>query len=331
MAREIATHLGTDHHELIVRADAVNRMPMMIQHLGEPMADNSIMPTFYVSEFARTQVTVALTGDGGDESFAGYRRFYQIRRAQWLAQHGLTPLWRGLRRSSIALEAALKPSRKHKRFPASRADEILGMQGVDGYKHLLAFYSDTEKAGILSPDLHAAIGQSRTTQYLAGHLSADGDDLLNRYLKLEINTYLPEDILFKVDIASMANSLECRSPFLDHELVEFAFSLPGHYKLSTRGRHKHILKEAFKDWLPVGFMDRPKKGFSVPLGRWLREDLSDRMRDVLVDRARLSPWFKQTEITRYVDEHLAGRQAHSTRLWPLLVLAQWVDQFNVQI
>jgi asparagine synthase (glutamine-hydrolysing) len=203
------------------------------------------------------------------------------------------------------------------------------MQGVDGYKHLLAFYSDTEKAGILSPDLHAAIGQSRTTQYLAGHLSADGDDLLNRYLKLEINTYLPEDILFKVDIASMANSLECRSPFLDHELIELAASLPGSYKLSARGRHKHILKEAFKDWLPPGFMDRPKKGFSVPLSKWLREDLAPMMQDLLIGQKRLAPWFQQKTVERYVTEHVNGVAGHSTRLWPMFVLALWIERFKV--
>ena len=146
-----------------------------------------------------------------------------------------------------------------------------------------------------------------------------------------MTTYLPEDILFKVDIASMANSLECRSPFLDHRLIEFAASLPGHYKLSAAGRHKHILKEAFKDWLPAGFMDRPKKGFSVPLSRWLKEDLADMLRDTLVDKRTLAPWFRQDVTERYVAEHLSGRGSHSTRLWPLLVLALWVERFRVPI
>ena len=146
-----------------------------------------------------------------------------------------------------------------------------------------------------------------------------------------MTTYLPEDILFKVDIASMANSLECRSPFLDHRLIEFAASLPGRYKLSALGRHKHVLKEAFRDWLPAGFMDRPKKGFSVPLGRWLKEDLAGMVRDVLVDKHLLAPWFRQQEVERTVDEHLSGRGSHSTRLWPLLVLALWVERFGVPV
>jgi asparagine synthase (glutamine-hydrolysing) len=330
-AREIANYLGSDHNEMMVKADAVDIMPKMIDHLGEPLADNSVMPTYYVSQFARSQVTVALTGDGGDEVFAGYRRFYQIRRAEWLARRGLTPLWRGLRRSTIAIEGQLRASRRGRRFPASRADEILGMHGREAYKHLLAFFPDADKERMMTPALRQAIGTSNTTAYLEAHFDASGKDTLNRYLKLDMTTYLPEDILFKVDITSMANSLECRSPFLDHKLIEFAASLPGHYKLSAGGRHKHILKEAFKDWLPDGFMNRPKKGFSVPLSRWLKNDLSGMLRDVLVDKRVLAPWFRQDMVGRMVDEHLSGTAAHSSRLWPLLVLALWVERFRVPV
>ena len=155
--------------------------------------------------------------------------------------------------------------------------------------------------------------------------------MLNRYLHLDMNSYLPEDILFKVDIASMATSLECRSPFLDHKLIEFAATLPGHYKLSPRGRHKHILKEAFREWLPAGFMDRPKQGFSVPLGRWLKENLGELMRESLVSRRILAPWVRQEVVTRQVEDHLAGRAAHGNRLWALFVLAMWVDRFRVPL
>jgi asparagine synthase (glutamine-hydrolysing) len=330
-AREIATHLGTEHHEMTVKADAVAIMPMMIDHLGEPLADNSVMPTYYVSRFARTGVTVALTGDGGDEVFAGYRRFYQIRRLEWLSRRGLLPLWRGLRRLTVAFEDSARPGRPRRKFPSTRADEMLALEGLARYKHLLAFYSDPEKKAMLTPELRARIGGSRTTEYLTQHFQVPGDDVLNRYLYLDLTTYLPEDILFKVDIASMANSLECRSPFLDHKLIEFAATLPGGYKLSPTGRHKHVLKEAFAGWLPRGFMDRPKKGFSVPLTRWLREDLAGMMRDTLVSRKTLSHWFRQEEVERYVAEHVSGRVSHSTRLWPLLVLALWVERFRVTV
>jgi asparagine synthase (glutamine-hydrolysing) len=328
-AREIANYLGTEHHEMTVKADAVDIMPRMIDHLGEPLADNSVMPTYYVSQFARSGVTVALTGDGGDEVFAGYRRFYQMRRLEWMAKRGLTPAWSGLRRLTIALENLSRPEKRGRRFPATRADEVLAMEGLERYKHLLAFFPDTEKEQLLTPHLRERIGKSNTTEYLAGHFGPASGDRLNRYLYLDLTTYLPEDILFKVDVASMANSLECRSPFLDHKLIEFAAALPGDYKLSRTGRHKHILKQAFADWLPKGFMDRPKKGFSVPLSRWLKEDLGDMMRDTLVSRKTLAAWVRQDVVERYVDEHLSGRGSHSSRLWPLFVLALWVERFKV--
>ena len=330
-AREVASHVGTEHREMMVKADAVSIMPDMIDHLGEPLADNSVMPTFYVSQFARTGVTVALTGDGGDEVFAGYRRFYQIRRLEWLARHGMLPVWRGLRRLTVALENRARPHRRRKPFPSTRADEMLTLDGLARYKHLLAFFPDGEKERLFTPGLRECIGRSATNDYLAAHFGRSGEDTLNRYLYLDLTTYLPEDILFKVDVTSMANSLECRSPFLDHRLIEFAASLPGHYKLSATGRHKHILKEAFADWLPRGFMDRPKKGFSVPLARWLKEDLGELMRETLISRRTLAHWFRQDAVERYVEEHLSGRGSHSTRLWPLLILAIWVERFRVSL
>jgi asparagine synthase (glutamine-hydrolysing) len=328
-AREIATHLGTEHHEMMVQADAAAIMPKMIDHLGEPLADNSVMPTYYVSKFARGGVTVALTGDGGDEVFAGYRRFYQIRRMEWLARRGLIPLWRGVRRLAVAVENRTHPGRPPRRFPATRADEMLALDGVRRYQHLLAFFSDEEKESMVTPYFRRRAGRPDAAAYLAAHFERPGDDVLNRYLYLDLTTYLPEDILFKVDVTSMASSLECRSPFLDHKLIEFAFALPARYKLSAGGRHKHILKEAFAGWLPRGFMDRPKKGFSVPLARWLKGELADMMRETLVARKTLSRWFRQEQIERYVDEHVSGRASHTNRLWPMFVLALWMERFKV--
>jgi len=129
----------------------------------------------------------------------------------------------------------------------------------------------------------------------------------------------------------MANSLECRSPFLDHRLIEFAATLPGDYKLSRAGRHKHILKEAFRDWLPAGFMDRPKQGFSVPLARWLREDLGDMLRETLLVRQTLAPWFRQDAVRQQVEDHMAGRTSNAMRLWAMFVLALWIERYQVAI
>ncbi len=331
-AREVARHFGTEHHEMTVQPAAVDLLPRLIEHLGEPMADNSLMPTYYVSEFAKKSVTVALTGDGGDEVFAGYRRFYHMRRAETLAKWGLTPLWRSARRLTVAVENLTHPGKPRRRFPASRADEMLGLSGAESYKHLLAFYTDAEKRDLVTARFAGASGQSATTAYLAQALArAGGADPLNRWLYVDQSTYLPEDILFKVDIASMANSLECRSPFLDHQLIEFACSLPGSYKLTGAGRHKHILKEAFRDWLPPGFMDRQKQGFSVPLANWVKNDFGPMLRERLLERKALAPWFKQDAVERMVEEHLSGRASHSNRLWSLLVLSQWVESFKVPL
>ncbi len=331
-AREVARHLGTDHHEMTVQPAAVDLLPQLVEHLGEPMADNSVMPTYYVSAFARKSVTVALTGDGGDEVFAGYRRFYHMRRAEALGKWGLTPLWRGSRRLTLALENLTHPGRARRRFPASRADEMLDLAGAGRYKHLLAFYTDSEKRSLETPEFARAAGGAGTSDYLERALArAAAADPLNRWLYVDQSTYLPEDILFKVDVASMANSLECRSPFLDHQLIEFACSLPGAYKLTRAGRHKHILKEAFKEWLPPGFMQRQKKGFSVPLAQWIRNDFGPILRERLVAQKTLAPWFRQDVVERMVDEHISGRGAHSNRLWSLLVLSQWVTSFEVPL
>src|SRR5262249_54145746 len=170
-AKDIATHLGTEHHEMMVKADAVDVMPKMIDHLGEPLADNSVMPTYYVSKFARTGVTVALTGDGGDEAFAGYRRFYQIRRMEWLGRHGLIPLWRGVPRTAVAVQTAPHPGRPTRTFPATRADQALELGGAARYQHLLAFFSDEEKEDMVTPYFRERAGRPKAQAYFAAHFS----------------------------------------------------------------------------------------------------------------------------------------------------------------
>lgn len=328
-ARQIAEHLETDHREMVVHPDAVEMLPKLVEHYGEPLADNSAMPTYYVSRFARDHVTVALTGDGGDETFAGYRRFYQAAQLDRIDARGLMPLWRWLRRVTVALENRARPEKGRAPFPSTRVDEATFLKGIDRYKHLLAFYPDPEKQAVMTPEFRARVGLSRTSDYLSSHLArAEGADGINRYLYLDMVTYMPDDILFKVDIASMLPSLECRSPFLDHELIEFAASLPGSYKLHGN-RGKYILKEAFKDWLPPGFMERGKMGFSAPLPGWLRRDLAPLIRERLLGERRLAPLVRQDVVARYVKEHGSGRTSHSKRLWPLLVLAEWVERFRV--
>jgi asparagine synthase (glutamine-hydrolysing) len=327
-ARQVAHHLGTDHHEMIVRPNAVELLPELVAHFGEPLADNSALPTYYVSKFARQSVTVALTGDGGDETFGGYRRFYHAALVDSLARWHLLTMWRGIRRLTAFVENLGNSERRQ--FPSSPKDEILFLPEVERYKHLLAFFSDAEKQSLFTAGFRAQVGQSQTEEYLAAHLKETREaDGINRYLLLDLRTYLPEDILFKVDISSMLNSLECRSPFLDHQLIEFVASLPGSYKLKPPHGHKHLLKETFKDWLPTGFMNRNKMGFSAPMPDWLRNELAPLMRERLLVEKSLSPWIQQQQVQNYVEEHLTGKKSHSKHLWLLLVLAEWVRQFNI--
>lgn len=329
-ARQVASHLGTDHHEEICRPDAVDLLPRLVQHLGEPFADSSILPTFYVSRFARRDVTVALTGDGGDEAFAGYRRHHHLWRVETLDRLGLTPLWRQLRRATVAVENRFRGPGRRRAFPYSAADQMLDLRGAERLRHLVAYYPESDKAKLVTPDFRERAGNT-TLEPLAAAWERYGrsKDALSRWLCVDATTYLPNDILTKVDIASMAVSLECRSPFLDHKVLEFAASLPAGYKLTPRGRSKHILKEAFKDWLPPGFLERRKMGFSAPTPNWLRGELAPMMRESLLGSPVLGTWFNREAIAHYLDEHISGRSAHTKRLWPLLCLALWADRFGV--
>lgn len=329
-ARQVAQHLGTDHQEEICRPDAVDLLPKLIGHLGEPFADNSILPTYYVSRFARQDVTVALTGDGGDEAFAGYRRHHHIWRVETLDRLGLVPAWRGLRRATVALENRFNSERRQRVFPYTQADQMLTLEGAERFRHLIAYYPEADKAALVSAEFRRLAGDTTLEPLREAWERTDGSqDALNRWLYVDTTTYLPNDILAKVDIASMAVSLECRSPFLDHKVLEFAASLPGSYKLTPRGRSKHILKEAFKEWLPPGLLDRKKMGFSAPTPKWLREDLAPMMRDVLMTNPALGEWFDRKTIGHFMEEHLSGRKSYSKRLWPLLCLAIWVERFGV--
>jgi len=330
-AREVARHLGTEHHEFIVRADAAAALPQLIEHLGEPLADDSILPTYFVSRETRRHVTVALTGDGGDESFAGYRRFYQIELLERIERLGLLPIWRGLRRATVALENRLRGGGRAP-FPASRADQALYLQGLHRYLHLLAHFTLEERHALYTPEFRQAAGEAAALAFVQQrHAATLGADPLTRYLLLDLTTFLPEAVLAKVDIASMQNSLECRSPFLDHELVELAASLPAHWKLRFRQQHKHILRRAFAAWLPPGLFDRPKQGFSAPLALWLKHQLQPLAQRRLIDERALARLIRQREIERIVQGHFCGTAPSGRRVWALLVLAEWLRIMRVAL
>jgi asparagine synthase (glutamine-hydrolysing) len=314
-AATVARHLGTDHRELIVRPDATSMLNRLVWHYNEPFADSSALPTMAVAALARTEVTVALNGDGGDEAFVGYERYLALDAAGRL--DALPQSARRLMAAGTALLPAGEPktwSYRVRRFGATLAD------------------SPFERFASWSSVFDAAMRRRLTR----GRFTAASENLLSPFfvdgegarpveaaVRADVHLYLPDDLLVKMDIASMAHSLEVRSPFLDHEIVEFAASLP--LSLKLRGKTlKYLLRKAFADLLPSAILARPKMGFGVPIDRWFRNELRELAYDVLLDsRAVGRGYFEPAELHRYLDEHSSGRAHHHHRLWALLILELW--------
>ncbi len=321
-AREAARALGTEHHELTVEPDALSILPKLIWHYDEPFADSSAIPMMYLSEMTRRKVTVALSGDGGDELFAGYDRYRAVR-------FGITfdRLPRPLR--------ALLTSRLWQKIPASvqqrsfrrRLKRLLAELGKPPERRYLRWISiyDTERRRDLYTDgFRAAVGDVDSADVLLeAYAACPSRDFVTRTSCADVLTYLPCDILTKVDIASMAYSLESRCPFLDHRVAELAARMPIELK-QTPQQGKKILIETFSDLLPASIQRRSKMGFGVPLDHWFRNELRPLLLDALLDRRALERgYFNPTAVKRLIDEHLEGRWDHSYRLWALLVFEMW--------
>jgi asparagine synthase (glutamine-hydrolysing) len=322
-ARRVADRWGTDHHPLVIRPDALAVVEMLARHFGEPYADSSAVPTYYVSQITRESVTVALNGDGGDESFAGYERYLAHRLA---GRIGRVP---GVRRIATALARAL-PDSTDPRNRVRRARRFLASfdQPADRrYARWLTFFRPEAKDRLYTEGFREQVGTAAPLAWLESlYGQAAGLDPVDAAMSVDVRSYLPFDLLVKVDITSMANSLEARSPFLDHAVMEFAARLPARYKL--RGRtSKYLLKRAFADLLPPENVSRPKMGFGVPVGRWFRGPLRELLRDSLLSgRAVARGYFRPAEVDRLVNLHLEGRADHTIQLWNLLMLELWYSE-----
>lgn len=320
-AARAAAYLGTEHHEMLISADAASALPMLIRRIGEPFGDDSLLPTYLVAHAARKHVTVALTGDGADECFGGYRRHLQLARMTRLEGYGLLHHWRRLRQWGNSLEGWIRPDRKHP-FPYTREDAALAMPPVQRHLALSSLFDATERAQVYRHDFLESCAEPSAWLVERRALSEGGEEA-NRILLTDTYGYLPEDVLYKVDIASMSASLECRSPFLDHELHELIAALPARYKL--RGNiGKYLLRQAYASELPPGHTHLRKSGFSAPIARWLKEDLRELMCERLLVEQRLAPWMQQNAIVALVNAHLDGRKPNARRLWTLLVAAEWL-------
>jgi asparagine synthase (glutamine-hydrolysing) len=323
-AREVAQLFGTEHEEFRLEPDAVEVLPTLIWHYGEPFADDSAIPTLYLSEATRRHVTVALNGDGGDECFAGYSRYFPgtvASRLSWVPDRLATAV------GTVAGAVAGDPPR----FRVARRARWLANAVTlphDGLSTLMAAqFNERERAALYTDEFQAEL--DRLAPLSAPRIisraleDSDAPTSLERFLDADTNTYLPSDLLVKVDIASMAHSLEVRSPMLDHVFMEQAAALPASLKL--RGRTSKVgLKDALRPWVPGHILDRPKMGFSVPLADWFRGRLRHLPEEVLLDtRARERGLFRPEAVRALIDGHMDGGADNSGKLWALLQLELW--------
>jgi asparagine synthase (glutamine-hydrolysing) len=322
-AREVADRFSTDHHELILEPDAASLLPKLVRHYGEPFGDHSALPCFYLAELAREHVTVALNGDGGDESFAGYQRYTSnilAARLDWVPA--------GVRRAISRAAQGGRPAADSRSLTA-RSRRFAGRLGQDQHERYLrqvSVFSQTERDALYGAELADHLGSADPGRFLLEPWGeAGGADLLDQLLEVDTNVYLPGDLLAKIDIATMAYSLEGRSPLLDHEFMEMAAAIPPEEK--ARGSQRKIaFKRALRGWVPDSILDGRKQGFQLPVGRWLRTDLAPLAREVLLDRQSIERnWVQPDVVETLIDHHVAGVADHSDRLWALLVLEMWAD------
>jgi asparagine synthase (glutamine-hydrolysing) len=317
LARLVAERYGTDHHELVLSPDAVELLPALAEAFDEPFADSSAIPTYLVSKLTREHVTVALTGDGGDEVFAGYLRFGAAVTAERL------PAWAG-RAAGAAL--SMLPHPANERHPVARGRRFVRFMKLPLQDRLAAwagvFYDDLEE--LLDPTFVRRIDPIDRGRHLRDLKGVDGASPLSRLLAANFHSYLHDDLLVKADRMSMANSLEARAPFLDRALVEYVAGLPDHYKIN-RGVTKAILRQAFDGMIPDAVKRGGKKGFGVPLDAWFRSELGGYLRDtLLVPSARMTAYVSQSYVSKLFEDHVAGRANNGHRLWTLLTFERWL-------
>jgi asparagine synthase (glutamine-hydrolysing) len=316
-ARLAASAFGTAHEELVVDPQPVELVSRLTTFLDEPLGDEAILPTFLISEVARRHVTVALTGDGGDESFAGYERYAALGLARAI---GRVPVLPGLGAKALRV---LPFGRRHPRSASVRAARLLesaALRADQRYGALVEVFPASLREELYTTELLAALSRPRPAWHLLGPPPNQGIAGLQ---ELDARTYLPDDLLVKADRASMATSLELRSPLLDHEVLELGLSLPDSLRFNGL-RGKLALRRAFAHLIPPELAGRPKTGFGIPLGAWFRGPLRELAGDVLLGRrARARGQLRLQVVERLLSEHARGERDHGHRLWCLLVLELW--------
>ena len=318
-AAKFAKTLGANHFEHTVQPRALDLLPKLAWHYDEPFADSSAVPTYYVSNVARQHVTVVLSGDGGDESFAGYRRYKLDMRENLLRSKVPAPL-----RSAIFEPLGRiypKLGWAPRVFRAKNTFQSLARSPIDGYYNGISVCPPDLKGRLFSGDVQKQLAGYDSVEVLRYHYDrANTRDPLSRIQYVDMKTYLPDDILTKVDRASMANSLEVRSPLLDHKLMELIARMPSNLKLHN-GQGKYIFKKALETVLPSTILNRPKQGFAVPVAEWFRTDLKEFAYEAVVRRS--DPLLNSVFVTRCWNQHQRGQRDWSALLWSVLMFRTW--------
>lgn len=325
-AREVSEQHGTVHEEFRVEPHGVEILPKLVWHYDEPFADSSAIPTWYVSQLTRQRVTVALTGDAGDELFAGYLRYRAVRFGTWFDR--LPAPLRGI----LAGRYWQRLPRGRQRSFLSRWQRLmhsLNQPPERRYLDWMSIFNEGQRAELYSDPFVDQLSNADPFDFLRmAFARIRGRDPVTAATLADLVTYLPCDLMTKVDIASMAHGLECRQPFLDHHVVELAAAMPIGLKLRW-GRGKRILLEAFGHLLPASVHHRRKMGFGVPLDHWFRGELNDFARQVLFDTSTLRRgFFRPAAVQRLWDEHQTSRFNHSARLWSLLFFELWLREWS---
>jgi len=324
-AREVAKMYLTEHYEFIVEEELTDVIDELIIHYGEPFADPSAIPSYYVSKVASKFVKVTLNGDGGDENFAGYKRYVALKIIDSLKKfipEASIDFFNNLFNILPEKNAPFNKIWLIKKFlRAMRQKELLS-----SYISAISFFDLDEKEEIKSSKFRTILDKNYPYEYIKNYFKIDGD-IVKKMIYTDFNSYLPECLMMKMDIASMANSLETRSPFLDHKLIEFVSTLPSEYKMNLINT-KYILKDTFKDMLPQKIRKRGKMGFSIPLGLWMRQKLKKRFEETCLSEKSLNTGlFDREKLLKLWDEHQNLKKDHGYKLWAIFVFFVWLRKY----
>jgi asparagine synthase (glutamine-hydrolysing) len=325
-ARLVSTAFGTKHHEEILQPNITESVLDLVRYLDEPFGDFSVFPTHLVSQMARKSVKVVLSGDGGDELFAGYDTYV----AERLARRFYRQMPRTLVKGALPKLFAMIPPRPAKKGFVNKTKRFVeGAALSESLRHTrwMMFMSDVERAQLYHPWLLSCLDGLTPAKVIEEYFQQVTQvDSLAQQQYVDVKTYLVDDILTKLDRMSMAASLEARVPFLDHRIVEFALNLPPHMKLNGN-QTKVILRKIMAGRLPREVIEKNKEGFSIPLKHWLRRELRPLMTDLLAtDTVKRRGYFESKCVAKWVSEHLSGRFNHSHRLWAMMVFELWQQQ-----